>query len=46
MVNSVLHRVKDKAYWEGVAWVEPTTTPKLLALPKFPHQRKINTEQA
>ena len=25
-------QVKDKAYWEGVAWVEPATTSKLLGL--------------
>ena len=33
MVNSVLPRVKGKAYWESVARVEPATTPKLLAQP-------------
>ena len=33
MYSSVLPRTKGKAYLEGVAWVEPATTSKLLALP-------------
>ena len=26
-------QTKGKAYWEGVSWVEPVTTSKLLTLP-------------
>ena len=33
IIISVLPRAKGKAYWEGVAQVEPATTSKLLALP-------------
>ena len=34
----------DRVYWERVAWVEPTSTSKLLAL-SHSHVKKITTER-